>query len=151
MEERAVDEHREVHGDAHAKAAVVHVAAVRPRRCGRDRLAARGRNAEAAEHRVERQLSQRLEPGWRRLELCRAALEVEAPPVNIGRRGKLGDKPRVDDVSRDDLAGPPPRAIRLDPVEVDGERVSRRGSVDEEGPGLWVAAVRDLRTGAVEA
>jgi hypothetical protein len=66
VQKRALDEHWQVDRDALPEAAVVHVPAVLGGRRGRDRLAAPRRDPEAAEHRGERQLAQRLE-AWRRI------------------------------------------------------------------------------------
>src|SRR5690606_14929530 len=56
MEERALDEHRQVHRHALAEPAIVHIAAVLGRRVARDRLPAHRRDAEAAEHGTQRYL-----------------------------------------------------------------------------------------------
>ena len=51
---RLVDRQHQLHAGAHAR--VVHVAAERARRRGRDRFLARRRDADAAKHRPQRQL-----------------------------------------------------------------------------------------------
>src|SRR5207237_3771233 len=71
---------RDVGGDVRAEAAVIHVAAVRPRGRRRDRLAEVGRDAEAADHRLELHLAELTQAGRRILEDGGSALEVERPP-----------------------------------------------------------------------
>src|SRR5215207_491969 len=78
VEEGPFDEDRQVDRHSLAEATVVHVAAVRARRGAGDGLPARRGDAEAAEHRIERDREAtegRLRLGQRR----RPALDVDLP------------------------------------------------------------------------
>jgi hypothetical protein len=143
---------REEDRHAFAEASVIHVAAVRRRRRCRDRLSAGRSHAEAADHRVERQLPERGEAVGRALDPGRAAVQVELPPNVLPRRViELGNEARLDDVRGDQAARDAAGAVRADPVEPHRERVPRLGTLDVERAGLRVAALGDLLTVAVEA
>src|SRR2546421_9293450 len=144
VQEAALGEDREVDDDALAEAAIVHVAAVLARSCARDRLSLRRRDAEAAEHRIEGGLAERLEPRRRVVEARSSALEVELPPVLAVPRAELRDEARVDDVRGDQAAGHPARAVGPDPLEAHTEGVAPLRALDVERPGLRVAAFRDV-------
>src|SRR4029079_11211704 len=81
VEEPALGKDGEIDRHACAEAAVVHVAAVLARGRTRDRLPLRRRDAEAAEHRIERQLAERLEPGRRVFEAGGGAPGGARPPL----------------------------------------------------------------------
>ena len=141
--ERAGHEDREVDGDAGDEAAIVHVAAVLGRGGGRDRLVARRRDAEAAQHRRE---GRPQAPARAQQRARRAGCQVERQVVRMPL-GQAGDVVRIDDVGGQRRAGPARVAVwgSGDPGTTS---VSPGSALDEEGAGHRVAGRGDLLAAA---
>ncbi len=92
----------------------------------------RGANAEAADHRLERQ-HEVLEPLDRRLQLRRAGLPVDGPGGLIAR-GQPAHGLGVHHVPRQRRAGPAGGAVGRHADDLDLQRVARLGALDEDRP-----------------
>ena len=145
-EKRALHENRQGHRHTNAKSAIIHVAAVRPRRRSGDGLTSIWRNPETAQHRINRQ-HKMPEPGLRRHEHSRTLLGINMPlredPLGRDRR-ELLQILRLQDTRCDRGAGHRAIPIRPDPIEPDFQSITRLSPCHEERPSLGIARCRDL-------
>ncbi len=134
---------REGDGRAGAEQAIVHIAAMGAARRGRDRLAAFGRDAEAAEHR--RQWEAPVADAGRGLQqLHRAGLGIDRPFMALALR-QLGEDRRVKHAGRQRRIGPAGLPGRRHPLDRHQQRVAGLGAGHEERAGHRIAARRPLR------
>ena len=127
---------RQVNGHALDEAIVIHIATVGRGGGRRNRLTARWRDPEAADHRPQRQHQTRQGVGLGR----GAGFEVNRPPERLVDPGEARVEAGIEHVGRNLVPSPAPVAVGPELVEVDDEGIALLGAGNIEGAGHRIAA-----------